>query len=279
MPILETTDPEIHARSGIHVYQYYMSNCAQRVCLALEEKGLDWTSHSVNLFTQENTKDAYFKINPKGLVPSMIHDGVVITESMDILRYIEEQFPEPALYPSEPTQRQQVDKWMDLATDNHLGVVKTYMYSLAFGASKKPEQMAHYKTKQVDPALIAFHQQSLDGFSESNILAAERQIFAFFDSIEKDLGQHRWLVGDQYTYADIAWFVQYFLMQRVGMVNFENYPNIRRWASDFMQRPSFKHAVKALQPWYASLVCQVLRFKSRLKRGGPPPKQPRAVAS
>ncbi len=278
MPIREATDPEIRSMTGIHVYQYYMSNCAQRVCLALEEKGLDWTAHAVNLFTQENTKDWYFKINPKGLVPAMVHDGVVITESMDILRYIEEQFPEPTLYPTDPAERRKVDEWMDTATENHLGVIKTYMYSLAFGSSKKPEDMEHYREIQEDPELVAFHQQTLDGFSPSKILEAEREIFAFYDRLEKELGQHRWLVGDEFTYADIAWFVQYFLMQRMGMVNFENYPNIRHWGASLMQRPSFERGVARLQPWYSPLVCLVLRFKSRSRRGGPPPKQARVAA-
>jgi len=278
MPIIEPTDPEIRALKGIHVYQHFMSNCAQRVCITLEEKGLDWTSHSVNLFTQANLKDEYLKINPKGLVPAIVHDGVVITESMDILRYIEERFPETTFYPSDPGDRQQVDKWMDLATENHVGVIKTYMYSLAFGTSKKPEDMEHYREIQKDTELVDFHQHTLDGFSQEEILAAERQVFAFYDGLEKELGEHRWLVSDEFTYADIAWFVQYFLMHRAGMVNFKNYPNIRRWAADFMQRPSFEHGVARLQPWFAPLLCLILRVKSRLRRGAPRPVQPRVPA-
>ena len=278
MPTIETTDPQIRAMKGIHVYYHYMSNCAQRVCVAAEEKGLDWIGHPINLFTQENTSDEYFKINPKGLVPAVVHDGVVITESMDILRYFEEHFPDPPLYPTDPEQRRQVDEWMDLATQNHVGVIKTYMYSLAFGRSKKPEQMEHYAEKQVDPELVAFHQQTIDGFSEDRILKAERDVFAFYDGLEKDLSQHRWLVGDEYGYADIAWFVQYFLMNRMGMVNFRNYPNIRRWGADFMQRPSFQNGVARLQPWFAPLICRVVRIKARMRRGAPTPMQPRVAA-
>ncbi len=267
MPIYHPDDPVISAMKGIHVYYYFMSNCAQRVCLALAEKGVEWTPHAVNLFTQENTTDEYFKINPKGLVPAMIHDGVVITESIDILRYIEEKFPEPSLYPSDPEERQQVDNWMDLATDIHLGVIKTYMYSLVFGASKKPEGMKEYAEKQVDPELIAFHEATIKGFSEDTILAAEHDLFAFFDSMEKELGQHQWLIGDEFTLADITWFVQYFMMQRMGMVNFQNYPNVCRWARELMQRPSYKNGIARIQPWYAPLICLVLRIKAWWRRG------------
>ncbi|HJP37149.1 MAG: glutathione S-transferase family protein [Gammaproteobacteria bacterium] len=279
MPIYRPTDPAISTMKGIHVYQYFMSNCAQRVCLALEEKGLDWTPHAVNLFKQENTSDEYFKINPKGLVPAMVHDGTVITESIDILRYLEERVPEPALYPPDPAQRKEVDDWMDLATERHIGAIKTYMYSLALGSSKKPEGMAAYREKQPDPELIAFHEETMKGFSQEKILAAEREVFAFYDDLEEQLGQHHWLVGDEFSYADITWFVQYFLMSRTGIVDFANYPNICRWAGEIMRRPSFENGVARLQPWYAPLVCRALRLKSRIRRGGPPPRQPRLAAA
>ena len=278
MPVHDNADPSIKSMKGIHVFHYFLSNCAQRVCIALEEKGLDWTPHAVNLFTQENTTDEYFRINPTGLVPALVHDGVAVTESIDILRYIEKHFPEPPLYPSDPEQRKQADSWMDSATDNHMGVVKTYMYSQILGASKKPEMMEHYMEKQQDPDLIAFHQETLSGFAQSKVDAAERQLFAFYDSIEQALGQHHWLVGDQFSYADIAWFVTYFLNYRTGAINFRNYPNIRNWAARIMQRPSFQRGVTRIQPWYSPFVCLMLRTKSRLQRGGPAPSQPRLAA-
>ena len=275
MPILQTDDSAITSMQGIHVYHFFMSNCAQRVNLALAEKGLNWTPHSVNLLKRENTQPAFLKVNPKGLVPTMVHDGVVITESIDILRYIEEQFGAPPLYPSDAGQREQVDKWMNLATENHNAVVKRYMYALAFGRSKTPEQMKRYRQTQADPELIEFHRRASDGFSEQEVLAAERALFAFYDQLEHELSQHTWVVGDEFSYADIAWFVQYFLMSRTGMINFTNYPKIQRWGSALMQRPAFKRGIRDLQPWNASLICKVLALKSFIKRRRFAPKKPR----
>ena len=277
MPVYDHTDTAIKSMRGLHAYYYFLSNCAQRVTLALEEKGQRWTPHAINLFTQENTTDEYFRINPKGLVPALVHDGVVITESIDILRYIEEQFPHPPLYPSDPAQRKEVDNWMDTATQNHVAVVKTYMYSI-LGASKKQEMMDEYIEKQQDQELIDFHKETLAGFEQAKVLEAERNLFAFYDDIEKELGRHQWLVGDEFSYADIAWFVTYFMNRRVGAVDFHNYPHIRAWGERIKQRPSFRGGVARLQPWYAPLVCLMLRAKARLKRGGPPPTGPRLAA-
>ena len=275
MPILETNDPEIRALTGIHVYHYFLSNCAQRVCIAVEDKGQEWTPHAISLFRGQNIKDDYLRINPKGLIPALVHDGVVITESIDILRYLEERFPEPALYPRDPEARREVDGWMNIATDNHVGVIKTYMYATVFGSSKKPEDMQHYREIQEDSELVAFHQEALDGFTQDKTLAAEREVFGFFDRMEKALGQHRWLVGDDFSHADISWFVQYYLMTSLGAVNFERYPNIRRWGNAIMQRPSYQRGIKAIQPWYAPAMRGALRLKSTLRRKGLAPKAPR----
>ena len=55
-------------------------------------KGLSWVSHPLKLDKGEHAKSDYLEINPKGLVPSLINDGEVITESIDILSYIERKF-------------------------------------------------------------------------------------------------------------------------------------------------------------------------------------------
>ena len=267
MPILQPPDPEISSMKGVHVYYYWMSNCAARVCMALAEKGVDWTPHAVNLFKQENMTDEYFKINPKGLVPAMIHDGVVITESIDILRYIEETFPQNPLYPSDSEKRAQVDRWMDIATEIHVRVIKTYMYALALGGTKKQSDMKAYEQKQKDQELIDFHRETHSGIPKEKILMAERDLFEFFDRLDNELSQHKWLVGDEFSYADMTWFVQYFLMNRTGIVNFANYPNIRRWAEEIMRRPGFKNGVAPFQPWYAPLVCRILFVKAVVRRG------------
>ena len=191
MPIREATDPATRSMTGLHLYHFFLSNCAQRAALALAEKGLDFTPHSVNLIARANTRDEYFRVNPAGLVPALVHDGVVITESIDILRYLEERFPDPPLYPSDPTLRQRVDAWMDDATNNHNRVIKTYMYALVFGGEKTSEEMQRYVEKQkTDLDLVEFHKQATGGFSEDRILEAERAKDAVGRAITHAFAQH-----------------------------------------------------------------------------------------
>ena len=63
------------------LYDYGNSVCCQKVRITLREKGLDWLATRVDLFTSEQYSPAYLKLNPKGVVPTLVHDGVPIIES------------------------------------------------------------------------------------------------------------------------------------------------------------------------------------------------------
>lgn len=66
---------------------YHASNslCSQKVKLVLAEKNLEWKSHLINLLTFENLQPSYMRLNPKGVVPTLLHDDRVITDSATIV--------------------------------------------------------------------------------------------------------------------------------------------------------------------------------------------------
>ncbi|NJL41659.1 MAG: hypothetical protein HC899_36970 [Leptolyngbyaceae cyanobacterium SM1_4_3] len=86
----------------LELYHALGSLCSQKVKLVLAEKNLEWKSHPLNLLTFENLQPSYIQLNSKGVVPTLIHDGKVITDSATIIRYLDEQFPHPKLIPAEP---------------------------------------------------------------------------------------------------------------------------------------------------------------------------------
>ena len=99
MGIITPKNKAVTEYKGLHLYHFSQSNCSMRVRMTLEEKGLKWTSHHVNLHKGENVTPEYFGIHPKGLVPALVHDGVLIIESTDIIDYLDRQFPDPPLRP------------------------------------------------------------------------------------------------------------------------------------------------------------------------------------
>ena len=71
MPILKTEDSTITSLKGMHLYHAGMSNCSMRVRLALEEKGLKWISHEVDLGHQENLQPWYLASTPRDWFPRL----------------------------------------------------------------------------------------------------------------------------------------------------------------------------------------------------------------
>ncbi len=85
----------------LELYHFENSVCSQKARMTLFEKDLEWRSHEVNLFTQQQYDPAYLKLNPKGYVPTVIHDSKAIWESTLICEYLDEVFPMPPLAPKQ----------------------------------------------------------------------------------------------------------------------------------------------------------------------------------
>jgi glutathione S-transferase len=88
------------------------STCSQKVRVCLAEKGLEWESQIINLATNEHLSPEYLALNPNGVVPTLIHDGAVITDSGVICEYLEDVFPEVPLLPAEPVDRAKARSWI-----------------------------------------------------------------------------------------------------------------------------------------------------------------------
>jgi maleylpyruvate isomerase len=92
----------------LKLYSYCRSSAAYRVRIALEIKGLEWQSIPVNLLKSEQVSDEYRKINPQALVPTLLIDQQLLSQSLAIIEWLEERFPTPALLPFEPLVKAQV---------------------------------------------------------------------------------------------------------------------------------------------------------------------------
>src|SRR5271169_5510275 len=90
---------EVLSWKGVHVFHFYLSVCSQKLRIFLNLKGIPWQSHLVDLTKNENMSESFLGINPRGLVPVLVHDGAVHIESNDIITYLEKTFPEPRLIP------------------------------------------------------------------------------------------------------------------------------------------------------------------------------------
>jgi len=260
MGVIKTDDKKIKSMNGLHIYHAGISNCSMRVRITAEEKNLDWKSHIINLKKQQNLEDWYLKINPKGLVPAIIDDGVIVTESNDIMLYLEEKYTKPGLLPKDPQSAEEVKRWVNLASDVHLKTIKTYVYSSIDVASKIKIDMERYRQIQPDKELVAFHQKSLEGFPEGAVTRAVEQVHQIFAEIDKKLKNQIWIMGNSVSLADIAWIPQFTLLEMLGFP-FSKYKYVQEWAKEFRKRPSYKSGITKWLPKPAWVIRISLKIK------------------
>lgn len=134
------------------LYSYWRSSAAYRVRIALNLKGLPFQTIPVNLVRDggEQLAEGYRKINPQGLVPVLLHEGHVLTQSMAICEYLDEVFPQKPLLPADAAERAQVRSLaLQVACEihpiNNLRVQK-YLRSKGGDASDSLEWMSHWMT-------------------------------------------------------------------------------------------------------------------------------------
>jgi len=247
MGIITPDDKKVTEYTGLHLYHFSQSNCSMRVRMTLEEKGLEWTSHHVDLHVGENVTPEYFGIHPKGLVPALVHDGVVIIESTDIIDYLDETFPEPPLAPPGGThEAAAMAHLMRTAADNHIHV-KTYMFAHRLGdiMSKNAAELTAYRELQDNEELLQFHAEnsSPEGLSRERVAGSTQVLLDCFAEIDRALDGQAWLTGDAFTLADITWIPLHVSLDNAGFP-FDRYTNVARWKDAVHARPSFERAVR-----------------------------------
>jgi glutathione S-transferase-like protein len=107
----------------LELYHDWRSFCSIKVRLCLAEKGLTWESRFIDLMKLEHTSPDYLKLNPNGLVPTLVRDGVAIYESTLINEYLDEVFPEVPLMPRDPIERARARYWVKFEDDVRDGVM------------------------------------------------------------------------------------------------------------------------------------------------------------
>lgn len=95
---------------GLTLYTYFRSSAAYRVRIALNLKGLEYRARPIHLLKSggENWGEEYRRLNPQGLVPLLIDNGVVINQSLAIIEYLDEAYPKLPLLPLSPEWRARV---------------------------------------------------------------------------------------------------------------------------------------------------------------------------
>lgn len=84
----------------LQLYRHGSFVCATKTHLVLAEKGLPWRGHYIDILKGDQFNPDYVRINPKAVVPTLVHDGRLLTESTVVAEYLDEVFSDPPLKPA-----------------------------------------------------------------------------------------------------------------------------------------------------------------------------------
>lgn len=238
------------------LYHFWSSTCSRRVRICLAEKAIDWESHHIDIVhARVNLEPWYVKLNPNGVVPTLDHDGKIVTESNVILQYLDEAFADTPLTPTDAHLRAQMRIWMDRFEN----IIHRNINVLSYNRRHVP-RMARYsdnEQRQIianipDPVKQAEMLRRLEnGVSDEEEANATRILATVLDSIEAKLADGPWLIDGKFSLADIsvAPFIERFEANGLTeLVDFSNRPNMGGWWQRFQVRPSYITAYSFTDP-------------------------------
>ena len=265
MPQLD--EKEIRTREvldwkGLHLLHFAGSSCSQKTRIFLNLKGVAWESHPVNLAAQKNYTPWFLGINPRGLVPVLVHDGRVIIESNDILAYLEEIFPEPPLIPD--GKMAQAAALLKEEDDLHLDIRTLTMRFVfpEFMVRKRPAALTTYAEDEgeidgrLDPhkevEIRFWREMAAHGITDAQAGEAAQNFRRYLVRLEANLAQHPFLLGDTLSVVDIAWYIYVHRLLSGGYPLARLHPTVETWYKGLHRKPEFSREVREPAPlqWF-----------------------------
>jgi len=235
------------------LYDFGNSVCCQKVRITLCAKGLSWEAVPVDLFKAEQYSPEYLRMNPKGVVPTLVHDGRPVIESTLICEYIEEVFPEPPLAPSDPWLRSRMRLWAKMVDEGLFEGVAEISFSAMFRERMKtmPEETRQARFRNVgDPRRRDRVKSTLElGVRSPFVLHAIYAYEKAFKLLEETLADGGpWIVGDAPTLADIALMPFAARLDYLGLLDIwlTERPRVRDWWAMAGEWPSYRRGLADL---------------------------------
>jgi glutathione S-transferase len=187
-----------------------------RVRWTLQELGIPFEPITVNLIAGENRKPEFLKINPAGKLPALVDGETVLTESIAIVLYLAEKYPEKKLVPTELRQRAELNRWLLFTTTE----LEQPLWRIARHTNIYPPE------KRLP----------------SDVALARDEFTAMAKVLEQHMQDRGFVVGDSVTVADFVLGYTLDWAQMAGLLG--GFPNLQAYMERMYARPRAPMRIK-----------------------------------
>lgn len=211
----------------VHLHGFWRSSSAHRVRIALALKGIPHTRHPVHLGRREQLEPAFLQAHPAGQVPILEVDGLVLTQSVAILQFLDRTWPEPPLFPADPKRAAQVWEIVER--------INSFVQPLQLPGTVRRHLLSH----------LPGDADALQAGVQRFVVAQMEDSLARLDAaIRHRRGQ--FCAGDEPTAADVLLVPQLDGAERLGL-DLTALPSLREVRDRCLALPAFQRAAPHAQ--------------------------------
>jgi glutathione S-transferase len=228
------------------LYNSPQSTCSQRVRFVLNAKAQPFDEVKLDLLAGDQLKPDYLSLNPNGVVPTLDHDGSIVTDSSVIIEYLDEVIPQAASFtPRDPVKRAAMRALMRFIDEMPAAAVRVPTFNLAFlprfAAMSEAEFVAFAESKPLRKEFMmamgrtGFPQKEMD-----SSLGRLRRTYERMDDSIRDSGGP-WLLGKDITLADVSVMPALVRMADLGRAaDWADLPRVAKWYELIRAHAAFK---------------------------------------
>ena len=245
---------EVFNWSGYHLLHFYGSACSQKLRIFLSLKKIEWKSHQINLQKQEQFGDWFLGINPRGLVPTLVYDGNVYIESNDIMFFIESINSNINLIPIKYIK--EIEESLEYEDSLHQDLrILTFRFIVPHFLGKKNLKKLNNKKNNkgtIKGEIDIKKNKEVDfwmnhhkfGITDEQVNESFKKFSEAVTKIELKLTKNSYILNNQITVLDIAWFININRIVKAGFDLKNKYPNTNEWYKKLKGNKNFSKEVK-----------------------------------
>ncbi len=225
------------------LYNAPQSTCSQRVRFVLNAKKLPFDEVKLNLLEGDQLKPDYLKLNPNGVVPTLDHDGSIVTDSTVITEYLDEVAPRDSFTPENPVTRARMRALMHYMDEMPAPAVRVPTFNLAFlpkfQAMSREQFVAMAESKPLRREFMLTMGQS--GFPKVEMDAALARLRRSYERMDREIESSGgpWLLGKDISLADVAAMPALVRMHDLNFADWQDLPRVVIWFDNIRAHPAF----------------------------------------